>query len=38
MGGELDYRRDGGQTHFVLTLALAPEIPSGLETQEVVHV
>jgi signal transduction histidine kinase len=37
MGGELDYRRDGGQTHFVLTLNLAPEVPSAARFAEVAH-
>jgi signal transduction histidine kinase len=37
MGGELDYRRDGGQTHFILTLNLAPEVPSAARFAEVAH-
>jgi len=38
MGGELDYRRDLGRTHFILSLNLAPEIPSELGPQEVMRV
>ena len=38
MGGDLEYRRDRGRTHFILSLNLAPEIPSDLATHEVIGV
>jgi signal transduction histidine kinase len=38
MGGDLEYRRDRGRTHFILSLNLAPEMPSELATQEVMSV
>jgi signal transduction histidine kinase len=35
MGGDLEYRRDGGRTHFILSLNLAPEMPLEPALREV---